>query len=206
MSDLKFTKTATFLFPLLDIPKKLFDCNIKDVFGRTKISNRFINAFSRNKCIDKYNEEDKDYVFILVKTYQDVDFDRFYTTLQAFPNYVDDYDSKGCCIFVFEVSEKRQKDFDLIKHGKYSEVSADAKKAILMNNFFSGKPFTLPLVLNKAEALKNSWEDRLSTPGSPAELKDQEVWPIIESENEELNDSIMSQITTKKELSPSGEF
>lgn len=206
MSDLKFTKTATFLFPLLDIPKKLFDCNIKDVFGRTKISNRFINAFSRNKCINKYNEEDKDYVFILVKTYQDVDFDRFYTTLQAFPNYVDDYDSKGCCIFVFEVSEKRQKDFDLIKHGKYSEVSADAKKAILMNNFFSGKPFTLPLVLNKAEALKNSWEDRLSTPGSPAELKDQEVWPIIESENEELNDSIMSQITTKKELSPSGEF
>jgi hypothetical protein len=141
-----------------------------------------------------------------VKTYQDVDFDRFYTTLQAFPNYVDDYDSKGCCIFVFEVPEKRQKDFDLIKHGKYSEVTADAKKAILMNNFFSGKPFTLPLVLNKAEALKNSWEDRLSTPGSPAELKDQEVWPIIESENEELNDSIMSQITTKKELSPSGEF
>ena len=206
MSELKFTKTATFLFPLLDIPKKLFDCNIKDVFGRTKITNRFINAFSKNKCIDKYNEENKDYVFILVKTYQDVDFDRFYTTLQAFPNYVDDYDSKGCCIFVFEVPEKRQKDFDLIKNGKYSEVSADAKKAILMNNFFSGKPFTLPLVLNKAEALKNSWEDRLSTPGSPAELKDQEVWPIIESENEELNDSIMSQITTKKELSPSGEF
>ena len=206
MSELKFTKTATFLFPLLDIPKKLFDCNIKDVFGRTKITNRFINAFSRNKCIDKYNEVDKDYVFILVKTYQDVDFDRFYTTLQAFPNYVDDYDSKGCCIFVFEVSEKRQKDFDLIKNGKYSEVSADAKKAILMNNFFSGKPFTLPLVLNKAEALKNSWEDRLGTPGSLAELKDQEVWPIIESENEELNDSVMSQITTKKELSPSGEF
>jgi hypothetical protein len=206
MSELKFTKTATFLFPLLDIPKKLFDCNIKDVFGRTKISNRFINAFSRNKCINKYNEKDKDYVFILVKTYQDVDFDRFYTTLQAFPNYVDDYDSKGCCIFVFKVPEKRQKDFDLIKNGKYSEVSADAKKAILMNNFFSGKPFTLPLILNKAEALKNSWEDRLSTPGSLAELKDQEVWPIIESENEELNDSIMSQITTKKELSPSGEF
>jgi hypothetical protein len=190
----------------LDIPKKLFDCNIKDVFGRTKISNRFINAFSRNKCINKYNEEEKDYVFILVKTYQDVDFDRFYTTLQAFPNYVDDYDSKGCCIFIFEVPEKRQKDFDLIKNGKYSEVSADAKKAILMNNFFSGKPFTLPLILNKAEALKNSWEDRLSTPGSPAELKDQEVWPIIESENEELNDSIMSKITTKRELSPTGEF
>ena len=84
MSELKFTKTATFLFPLLDIPKKLFDCNIKDVFGRTKINNRFINAFSRNKCIDKYNEEGKDYVFILVKTYQDVDFDRFYTTLQAY--------------------------------------------------------------------------------------------------------------------------
>mgnify|MGYP007100238047 CR=1 FL=1 len=79
-------------------------------------------------------------------------------------------------------------------------------RKILLNNFFSGKAFTLPLILNKAEALKNSWEERLSTPGSPAELKDQEVWPIIESENEELNDSIMSKITTKKELSPTGEF
>lgn len=29
MSQLKFTKTATFLFPLLDIPKSLFECNIK---------------------------------------------------------------------------------------------------------------------------------------------------------------------------------
>jgi hypothetical protein len=206
MSQLKFTKTATFLFPLLNIPKSLFDCNIKDVFGRTKINNRFINAFSKNKCINKYNEEDKDYVFIVVKNFQDVDYDRFYTTLQAFPNYVDDYDSQGCCIFVFGVPENRQKDFKLIKNGKYSEVSANAKKAILMNNFFSGKVFTLPLILNKSEALKNSWEDRLSTPGSPAELKDQEVWPIIESEDEELNDSVMSKITTKKELSPTGEF
>lgn len=206
MSQLKFTKTATFLFPLLNIPKSLFDCNIKDVFGRTKITSRFINAFSRNKCINKYNDIEKNYVFILVKTYQDVDFDRFYTTLQAFPNYVDDYDSKGCCIFVFEVQEKYQKDFDLIKNGKYSEISVQAKKLILLNNFFSGKPFTLPLILNKAEALKNSWEERLSAPGSPAELKDQEVWPIIESDSEELNDSILSIVTTKKELSPTGEF
>ena len=36
MKSTKFTKTATFLFPLLDIPKVLFECNIKDKFGRIK--------------------------------------------------------------------------------------------------------------------------------------------------------------------------
>jgi hypothetical protein len=44
MSEKKFTKTATFLFPLLNIPKNIFDCNIKDTWGRVKYTSRFINA------------------------------------------------------------------------------------------------------------------------------------------------------------------
>jgi uncharacterized protein YutD len=202
MSEVKFTRTATFLFPLLEISKNLFDCDIRDKYNRPQHKTRFLNAYLKHEGIT----QEEDCLYLVLRNYRDVSFDIFYSTIQALPNYVDDYDSQGCCIFIFSVPEKRQKDFDLIKNGKYSEVSAEAKKAILMNNFFSGKVFTLPLVLNKAEALKNSWEDRLSTPGSPAELKDQEVWPIIELENEELNNSIMSKITTKKELSPTGEF
>jgi hypothetical protein len=33
MSYVKYNKTSTFLFPLLNIPKGLFYCNVKNSFG-----------------------------------------------------------------------------------------------------------------------------------------------------------------------------
>lgn len=205
MSPLKFTKTATFLFPMTTIPKTLFECNIRDVFGRTKFTTRFVNAFSSSTCINKYQEE-SNLIFIVTKQYQDVGFEAFYTTITSFPNYVDDYDDSGYLVFIFRIPEENEKDYKLILNGKYSEISAKAKKLVLQNNFFSGKAFTLPLILNKSEALKTSWEDRLSNPGSPALLGDQEVWPIIESVEEVLTPDVMKKIALKSKLEPSGEF
>lgn len=204
MSGVKFTKTATFLFPLLDIPKVLFECDIKDRFGRTKYASRFLNAYLRDTTITKYNQED--HLFVLVRNYRDVDFDKFYSTIQSFPNYVDDYDNKECLVFVFKVPTKNLPDFNLVKRGLYSEVSASGKKLIMANNFYTGKPFTLPLILNKANALKDSWEDRLSNPGSIADLGNQEVWPILNEEDEELNEIVLNSFNSKIELSPTGEF
>lgn len=204
MSRVKFTKTATFLFPLLDIPKVLFECDIKDRFGRTKYASRFLNAYLRDKTITKYNQED--YLFVLVRNYRDVDFDKFYSTIQSFPNYVDDYDNKECLVLVFKIPQNNLKDFNLVKRGLYSEVSAEGKKLIMSNNFYTGKAFTLPLILNKATALKDSWEDRLSNPGSIADLGDQEVWPILNEEDEELNEIVLNSFNTKIELLPTGEF
>jgi hypothetical protein len=204
MSEIKFTKTATFLFPLLEIPKQLFSCHIKDTWGRLKYDNRFFNAFLKHEDITAY--QDEEHVFILTRNYRDVDFNKFYSTLCALPNYVDDYDNDGCLISVFTVPEARKPDFTLIRQGKYSEVSPEAKKLILSNNFFSGKPFTLPLILNKSEALKESWEERLSNPGSPAYLYDQEVWPIIDICAEVLTKNIIKSYSQKQELLPSGEF
>ena len=205
MSPLKFTKTATFLFTMTTIPKTLFECNIRDVFGRTKFTTRFVNAFSSSTCINKYQEE-SNLIFIVTKQYQDVGFEAFYTTITSFPNYVDDYDDSGYLVFIFRIPEENEKDYILILNGKYSEISAKAKKLILQNNFFSGKVFTLPLILNKSEALKTSWEDRLSNPGSLAVLGDQEVWPIIESVEEVLTPDVMKKIALKSKLEPSGEF
>jgi hypothetical protein len=37
MSNVKFTKTATFIFPLLEVPKSLFECSIRDVFDRVRL-------------------------------------------------------------------------------------------------------------------------------------------------------------------------
>jgi hypothetical protein len=189
MANIKYTKTATFLFPLLGIPKAIFSCNIKNTFGNTIITNRFINAYTSDSSVDNYKEG---FVFILINAYQDTDFNCFYDTLTAFDNYVDDYEREGCLVVVFSILEKFQPDYVLLTEGKYSKVSGEAKKAILQNNFFSpnnGQPSTIPLILNKSEALKNSWEKRLD-----ANLYDQEVWSILLVQNEQLCDDVFEEL------------
>ena len=201
----KFTKTATFLFPLLNIPKSLFDCNILDPWGRIKFRSRFLNAYLHDSNITKYNN--KDYIFLLIRNYRDTEFDKFYNIIQSFPNYIDDYELKGCLVLVFSVPTDFIPDYNLILKGLYSEVSPEAKKLILKNNYFSGKIFTLPLIMNKAKVLKDSWEERLSNPGSIADLKDQEVWPIISCSNEILESTVALEYSNNsKHFQPTGEF
>lgn len=205
MTKNKFTKTATFLFPLLNIPKSLFECNILDPWGRVKFRSRFLNAYLKDSNITEYNN--KGNIFLLIRDYRDVEFDKFYSTIQSFPNYIDDYEVRGCLVLVFSVPTDFIPDYNLIIKGLYSEVSSEAKKLILGNSYFSGKIFTLPLIMNKAKVLKDSWEERLSNPGSIADLKDQEVWPIISCEREILDSSIASEYSTNnKHFQPSGEF
>ncbi len=201
---MKFTKTATFLFPLLNVPKSLFDCHILDNWGRLKHKSRFLNAYLANSTISKYEEEN--YIYVVTRGYRDTDFDKFYTTVQAFPNFIDDYDIKDCCVFIFSIPTDFAADYYLIIKGKYSEITANSKKLILANHYFSGKAYTLPLILNKAIVLKDSWEERLSNPGSPALLYDQEVWPIINSTAEILTHEVVNSYSTNKKLTPTGDF
>ncbi len=200
---MKYTKTATFLFPLLNVPKSLFDCYITDSWGRLKYKSRFLNAFLSNNTISKYKEGN--YIHILVRGYRDTDFDKFYSTIQAFPNFIDEYDIHQSIIFIFSIPTDYQNDFNLLLQGRYSEITANSKKLILANHYFSGKPYTLPLILNKAIVLKESWEERLSNPTSPARLYDQEVWPIINSNTEVLTNEVLSSYTTKNKLIPTGD-
>jgi len=203
MSEAKFTKTANFLFPLLQVPKSFFQCDVLDRWGRLQFSSRFINAYLVDETIDKYN--DKDYIFVVLRNYQDVNFDKFYSTLQAFPNYVDDYDYNECCVAVFSIPKETKPDFDLIKNGQYSKVSELAKKLIMSNNFFSGKIYVIPLILSKAKVLKDNWEERLSSEGDPVDLGDMEVWPIINIEQEVLTKKVLATMVTRKYLEPVGE-
>ena len=211
MSSMKFTKTATFIFPLLEVPKDLFTCNITDMFGRVKYTNRFLNAYLQDANITKYqSDEGNKYVFITVRDYRDKDFDTFYSTMIAFENYVDDYSIGECLIFVMKIPKYNIIDFKFIMLGAYSKITAKAKKLILSNHFFSGKPYTLPLILNRAEALKTSWEERLSlkteTYYSPGFLYDQEVWPILEIDKETLSKETLVSLSNKVNLVPSEEF
>lgn len=206
MSKIKYTKTATFLFPLLEIPKSLFDCKIKK-FGKTVYTTRFLNAYLKNDCITKYkSNEDIDYIFLAIRNYRDVDFESFYSTLTALPNYIDSYDNKDCLIAVFSIPEETQMDFSLIIKGKYSKLTSNGKKLILANNFFSFKNVVIPLILNKSEVLKENWEEKLSTELSPVNLGDQEVWAILDIEEETLNKKILNSLVEKQDLLPTGEF
>ena len=197
MAKLKYTKTATFLFPLLDIPKTIFNCNIKNSFGKIMMTNRFINAYTSDCNVDNYKEG---FVFILMSAYQDLNFECFYDTMTAFDNYIDDYERGDHIVMIFSIIEKFQLDYTLIMQGKYSEISSEAKKAILQNNFFSpnnGQPSTIPLILNKSEALKKGWEERLKV-----NLLDQEVWSILMPEDEELCDNILEELVQNVRITP----
>ena len=210
MSDVKFTKTATFIFPLLEVPKDLFACSIKDMFNRVKFTTRFLNAYLVDPNVNYKSDEENQYVFVVNRNYRDQDFDRFYSTITAMANYIDDYEVKDCLVFVFKIPENHLGNYSKIINGAYSEVDKEAKKLILTNNFYSGKAFTLPLILNKAEVLKQSWEDRLSLINehiySPANLYDQEVWPIIDLEKQVFTSEIVTLLSKKSELLPSEEF
>lgn len=200
----KYTKTSTFLFPLLCIPKGLFHCNVKNSFGKLLMTTRFLNSYLIDSDLanEEYNEGP--YVFLIIKPYQDTDFDAFYNTILSYENYVDEYERLGYVIMVFRIPDKLLEDYNKIMNGKYSEISKEARQLIMGNCFFSSKPKFIPMILSKSVALKTSWEERLSFIGpdidSPADLGDQEVWGIITKDKETFNKAKLQEITNKYEL------
>ena len=207
MSYVKYTKTTTFLFPLLEVPKDLFRCNIKNSFDQVIFTTRFLNCYLQDIDLDNSEYNNGPYIYLIVKAYQDVDFETFYSTILSFSNYIDEYEKDNYIIMVFKVPDENLDDFNKLLQGKYSEVSQKAKTLIMQNNFFSGKPYVIPLILNKAKNLKDSWEKRLSNDGiingvdtgirSMADLRDQQVWPIIDLEKESLTNKTLIKLSTR---------
>jgi len=202
MTKIKTTKTSTFLFPLLEIPKSIFTCDIKSNFKRTLYNTRFINAYLKDESIGNYL---KDHIFILIENYQDKDFSAFYSTMTAFPNYVDDYEINGYLVMIYKVSDERMEDYQLILNGKYSKISEAGKKLILSNHFYHGKSITIALILAKSSSLRESWEQTLRHK-SVIDLGNQEVWSIILPKKEILTKEVISELKVVKKLSPSKEF
>ena len=210
MSYVKYTKTTTFLFPLLEVPKDLFRCNIKNSFDQVIFTTRFLNCYLQDIDLDNSEYNNGPYIYLIVKAYQDVDFETFYSTILSFSNYIDEYEKDNYIIMVFKVPDENLDDFNRLLQGKYSEVSQKTKTLIMQNNFFSGKPYVIPLILNKAKNLKDSWEKRLSNDGiingvdtgirSMADLRDQQVWPIIDLEKESLTNKTLIKLSTRINL------
>lgn len=183
MSYVKYTKTATFLFPLLKIPKELFKCKVLNSFNSCIVSDRLVNAYLGDESISKYDYKEG-YVFLHINNYQDPNFNSFYDTLCSLTNYVEDYESRGNLIFVFKMSDEMMIDYEILLHGGYSIISKEAKQLIIKNTYYNGELSNIPLILNRALILKESWEKRLGLPNSIVDLENQEVWAKIKPEKE----------------------
>lgn len=208
MSYVKYTKTSTFLFPLLGIPKSLFQCSVDSVFKKTLFTNRFFNSYLIDKDLNNKEFNNGPYIFIVIKNYQDVDFEAFHTTLTSQDCYVDDYEKNNCLIGIFKIPDKFLIDYNLLLKGRYSKLSFEAKQLIINNAFYSGKDrMTLSLILAKSDKLKKSWEKRLSCPpSSTVDLKNQEVWTIITKEKETFDSKILKELSKNQKMVPNKEF
>jgi hypothetical protein len=199
----KFSKTSTFLFPLLEIPKQLFHCSIKTKDGYT--NTRFLDSYMWDSELE-FDFNNEPYVFIAVKQYQDSNFETFYSTITSFENYIDEYHKGDFYIMIFKIPDSNIDAYNTILEGEYSKLEANYKSLIMKNFFFTGKPTTIPLILNKAYSLKEAWENMLGCDNSVVNLGDQEVWSRILKENEGLSTEKLQTLSTNRSLVPTTDF
>ncbi len=193
MKKITFTKTSTFIFPLLNIPRDLFKYKLIN-FGKNVESTRFVNSYIYNSQNQLFN----DHVSIVISNYRDKDFDDFYNNIKNLNNFHDEYISNNTLVLIFKIPEENIKDYNIIKQGKYSEISEKGKSLILSNFFFDFKPSTIPMILNKAPFLKNSWEKVIGS-----SIENGEVWSILNEIEETLT---IEKLNGSIKLKPSKDF
>lgn len=201
MSYVKYTKTSTFLFPLLEIPRSLFSCKVTNSTGGILMTNRFLNSYLNDQIISNTEYNEGPYIYIIVKSNGDLEFESFYDTLTSLENYTEDFEYNDFLIMVFKIPDNYINDYKLLLEGKYSKISDEAKTIIIKHAFYSGKiRTTITKILTKHPSLKLSWEKRLSV-NTRVDLKDQEVWGIIEMEKETLTKDILIKNSKKSKMS-----
>lgn len=153
----KKTITSIFIMPTLNI-------NRKDLHD-----NNFLNAYIGDINKEEYHQEDV--VFLLFNP-ENLNIFRNFLNFQyeTHKDIIDDYDySKGFIVLVYSLDKSLKEDFNLIKQGKYSEVSDEFKKIFPKNNINYAKANNPKqeslqhLIFNKNLKLLNFWEKELDT-------------------------------------------
>lgn len=175
MTDKK-TITTIFMVPTLKIGKDAL------------LSNGFINGYIKDVRKDVQYE---DCIYLLFKPKDLTLFAAFldaeYERTKAL---IDDYDYEdGYVVVVYQLDEKYENDFELIKQGKYSQTSKDFQALfpkivkVKVNGFYKDEISLQYRVFNHTEDLVQFWENKL---GVTLE-DDQELWHYFDEENEVLN-------------------
>ena len=173
---IKKTITSIFIVPTLSI-------------GREKLGdNGFINGYIKD------GRKDVQYEGCVYLLFKPENLDKFREFLdeeyERTKSIIDDYDYEdGYVVIVYMLNSKLEKDFDLIKQGKYSKTS-NAFQSIFpkivklkRNNLYKDEISLQYRIFNKTEDLKKYWEDKFD-----AELDaDMEVWSTFIEEDEILN-------------------
>ena len=175
--EIKKTITSIFIVPSLQIDK----IKIKD--------NGYINAYAKDESPDAVSYENC--VYLLFKP---SDLHKFRSFLdeeyERTKSVIDDYDYEGgYVVVVYKLNEKFNKDYDLIKQGKYSKTSRSfqllfSKSVKVVKGGFTREEISLQYrVFNKTEDMISFWEDKLGVTFD----HDQEVWHAYEEKNEIFN-------------------
>lgn len=159
-------------------------------------NNNFINAYIRDERSDVQYENA---VYLL---FNPLEIDKFRDFLNneydKTKQLIDDYDyEKGFVVVVYQLDKKYNKDFDLIKKGKYSKTSNEFQAMfpkvikILKGNLHKDEISLQYRIFNRTEDLIKYWEDKLGVVFG----ENQEVWDGFHEEKEILN------VNSIKELS-----
>ena len=173
--EVKKTITSIFMVPTLKI-------------NRTKLKeNNFINAYMKD---GKKDVQYKNSVYLL---FHPKDIDKFKVFLddeyERTKSIIDDYDYEGgFVILVYELNKKFNKDFGLVKLGRYSKTSPEFQalfpKMLTVNrNGIHRDEISLQYrIFNQTQDLKEYWEDKLGVEFDET----MEVWHGFIEENETL--------------------
>jgi len=175
---MKFDKTVTtiFIVPTLSISRDKLRDNI------------FINGYIKDGRRDVQYENA---VYLLFKPENIDKFKEFLDEeYERTKSIIDDYDYEdGYVVVVYQLNSRLEKDFELIKQGKYSETSKKYQeifpKIVKINkNGYQKDEVSLQYrVFNKTKDLREFWEDKLGIDFDESF----EVWEGFFEENETLN-------------------
>ena len=173
--------TTIFIVPTLGFPKE----SLKD--------NGFINGYIKDENCDIQYE---DVIYLL---FNPINIDKFRNFLneeyEKNENIVDEYDYNNFVIIVYKLNKKYQKDYELIKQGKYSKTSKEFQnlfpKAIkIITNGLHKDEISLQIrVFKKTPDLVEYWEKKLGVNFN----EEYEVWDGFDFKKETLTKEILEE-------------
>lgn len=151
--------------------------------------NGYINGYSKDVTPDAVSYENC--VYLLFKP---SNLDKFREFLdgeyERTKSVIDDYDYEdGYIVVVYKLNPKFNKDYNLVKQGRYSKTSIEFQSLfpkiikIVKNGLHRDEISLQHRVFNRTEDMILFWEEKLGVIFD----HDQEVWHAYEQENEILN-------------------
>jgi hypothetical protein len=183
----KPTITSIFIVPTLKVPKN------------TLRENGFINAYIKDENRDI---EYKDCIYLLFHPKDVIMFREFLDNEhERTESIIEDYDyDGGFIVTVYKLDNKWDKDFALVKQGKYSKTSEDFQKMfpkvlkLTKNGLYRDELSLQFRVFNKTNDMIEYWQDKLGVDWN----ENFEVWEGWNESLEILTEDRLKQLKDEK--------